>query len=249
MTRRFTLRIGEHLERPESKRDYNQKVFSAIAPRYGFFTWAASFLQDASWKRDLIAALPSWECPLALDLACGTGDITLMLAGRYPRGLAIGLDIAFPMLDLARRRNSRPNVRFVAGDMDRLALAAGSVEIITGGYALRNAPDLGRALDEISRVLKPGGVAAFLDFSKPAGRLAQAVEYWTLKFWGGLWGWLLHRNPDVHGYIAESLKRHPDRVRLRSLFRERGFEVVHSRLYFLGLTELLVVRYTAGSRR
>ena len=242
MAQRFKLRIGEHLESPEAKRYFNEKVFSEIAPRYGFITRALSFWRDASWKRELIAALPAWESPLSADLACGTGDVALLLAASYPKGLVIGLDITFPMLDLARRRNTFPNVRFVAGDMGCLALAAGSVDIVTGGYALRNAPDLGSALDEIRRVLKPGGVAAFLDFSKPVGGLAQVFEYWTLKLWGGFWGWLLHRNPDVYGYIAESLKRHPDRDRLRDLFCERGFLVVCSCVYFFGFTELLVVR-------
>ena len=242
MAGRFTLRIGAHLESPETKRYYNRRVFSEIAPKYRFITRALSFRRDASWKRELIASLPAVVSPLSVDLACGTGDLTLLLAERYPRGIVVGLDITTPMLDLATRRNTFSNVCFIAGDMGSLPLAPGSVDILTGGYALRNAPDLGTALDEIRRVLKPGGVAAFLDFSKPAGRLAQTLEYWSLKLWGGFWGSLLHRNPEVYGYIAESLRRHPDRVRLRGLFEERGFRVVSSRLHFLGVMEALVVR-------
>jgi ubiquinone/menaquinone biosynthesis methyltransferase len=241
MARRFTLRIGEHLDSPETKRCYNQKLFAEIAPRYRFITRALSFWRDAGWKRDLIAALPAMESPLSVDLACGTGDITLLVASRYPKGSVIGLDVTLAMLDLARRRSSCPNVRFIAGDMGCLPLPPDSVDVVTGGYALRNAPDLGIALDEIRRVLKPGGAAAFLDFSKPPARLAQSFEYWTLRLWGGFWGCLLHGNPEVYGYIAESLRRHPDRGRLRDLFRDKGLEVVSSRLYFFGITEMLVV--------
>ena len=60
--------------------------------------------------------------------------------------------------------------------------------------------------------------------------------------WAGFWGLLLHRNHEVYGYIAESLQGFPDRVRLRDIFRDKGFTVMASRLYFFGITELLVVR-------
>jgi len=242
MAPRFTLRIGDHLDTPEKKRFYNEKVFAEIAPRYDFITRALSFWRDGSWKRDLIAALPAWEAPLCVDLACGTGDITFLLARKYPDGRVAGLDITAPMLDLASRRNTFPNVRFINLDMGRLAFAAESVDVVTGGYALRNAPDLETMIEEIHKVMRPGGVAAFLDFSKPEGRLAQRMEYWTLKLWGGFWGILLHRNPEVYGYIAESLARFPNRLRLQSLFQEGGFAVVSTRLYFFGITQLLVVR-------
>ncbi|MEN6536362.1 MAG: class I SAM-dependent methyltransferase [Bryobacteraceae bacterium] len=236
------LKIGGHLDTPDGKKEFCRRLFTEVAPRYDFITRALSFWRDASWKRDLIAALPSRPAPICLDLACGTGAITFLLGQRYPGGRIIGADITALMLDLASRRNVLSNVHLVNLDMGRLAFAADSVDVVTGGYALRNAPDLETAIGEIDRVLKPGGVAAFLDFSKPEGPLGQHIEYWILKLWGGFWGAILHRNPEVYGYIAESLSRFPDRVRLHDLFRKRGFAVVLSRLYFRGITELLVVR-------
>ncbi len=242
MAERFTLKIGDHLKTPEKKKYYNEKVFAEIAPKYDFITRALSFWRDKYWKRDLVAALPESESPLCVDLACGTGDIAFLLAAKYPQGRIVGLDITEPMLDLARGRSTFPNVRFVNQDMGCLDFAAGSVDMITGGYALRNAPDLEVAVEAILRVLKPGGVAAFLDFSKPNARLPQRVEYWILKLWTGFWGMLLHRNHEVYSYIAESLRDFPDRVRLREIFEGKGFTVMASRSYFFGITGLLVVR-------
>jgi len=242
MAERFTLKIGDHLKTPEKKKYYNEKVFAEIAPKYDFITRALSFWRDKYWKRDLIAALPACETPLCVDLACGTGDITFLLAAKYPQGHIVGLDITEPMLNLARGRNAFPNVSFVNQDMGCLDFAAGSVDMITGGYALRNAPDLEVVVEAILRVLKPGGVAAFLDFSKPNNRLSQRVEYWILKLWTGFWGTLLHRNHEVYSYIAESLQSFPDRVRLRDIFQGKGFTVMASRSYFFGITGLLVVR-------
>ncbi len=133
MAQRFTLRIGDHLKTPETKRYYNEKVFTEIARKYDFITRALSFWRDSHWKRDLIASLPPGESPLCVDLACGTGDIAFLLAGKYPQGRIVGLDITESMLDLARRRNTFPNVRFASQDMARIEFAAESVDIITGG--------------------------------------------------------------------------------------------------------------------
>lgn len=242
MSSRFVLKIGDHLENAETKRYYTERNFSEVAPRYDFITRALSFGQDAAWKRMLISWLPSHESPVCLDLACGTGDIAFLLADKYPCGRIAGVDITEPMLDIARHRNTHPNVSFANQDMGSLDIVSESVDIVTGGYALRNAAELATAIDEIGRVLKPGGVAAFLDFSKPDRKIPQKIEYWGLKTWTGMWGTLLHGNHEVYGYIAESLRRFPDRPHLRDIFRDKGFSVIDSRLFFGGVTELLMVQ-------
>lgn len=242
MSQRFTLKIGDHLNSADKKRFYNKQLFAEIAPRYNFITRVLSFWCDAAWKRNLVAALPAEEKPFCLDLACGTGDLTLLLADKYPHGRIVGLDITEPMLVLARARSTHPNVQFINQDMNFLKFDPKSADIISGGYALRNAPDLGTTVDEIHRVLKPGGIAAFLDFSKPVGRFSQHLQYWVLKIWTGIWGVVLHRNHEVYGYIAESLRRFPDREALRRMLEDKGFTIVDSQLYFLGITDLLVIR-------
>lgn len=164
LTPRFTLKLGDHLDSADKKRFYNEQLFTEIAPRYDFVACALSFWRDAAWKRDLIAALPGQEKPFCLDLACGTGDIALLLAEKYPPGEVVGLDITEPMLALARARSTRPNVRFINQDMGALPFGPATVDIVSGGYALRNAPDLGKTLDEIHRVLKPEEAPRFSIF-------------------------------------------------------------------------------------
>jgi ubiquinone/menaquinone biosynthesis methyltransferase len=242
MAQRFTLKIGDHLLTAETKRAYTEKVFSEVARKYDFITRALSFRQDAVWKNDLINLLPPHKAPVCVDLACGTGDISFLLANKYPHSRITGLDIAEPMLDIARRRNMSPNIRFTRQNMGDLVVASESADIVTGGYALRNAPDLEEIIGEVHRILKPGGTAAFLDFSKPESPFLQRLEYWILKIWGGFWGIVLHGNPEVYGYIAESLQHFPDRVRLRKMFWNKGFLVRAYRSHFFGMTAILVVR-------
>jgi demethylmenaquinone methyltransferase/2-methoxy-6-polyprenyl-1,4-benzoquinol methylase len=239
---RFALKARDHVRDPERKRFFNERHFAEAAPRYDIATRAMSLGRDAAWKRALVAALPDHPSPACVDLACGTGDVALLLAERYPAGTVVGLDIAEPMLALARERNRHPNLRFLNGDMGALPLADGSVDLVTGSYALRNAPDLGEALAEIRRILKADGAVAILDFSRAESRLLRKFQYLLLKGWCGLWGFLLHGTPAIHGYVAESLEVFPGRRRFVGILRAAGFEVASSRRFFLGVTELALLR-------
>ena len=231
-----------HLDQPDAKRNYNRTHFAEAASHYDFVTKVLSFGGDAVWKRRLVDAL-SDEPATALDLACGTGDVCFLLAKRFSNSDVEGLDLTREMLDIAEQRNDfGDRVRFIQGDICNLPQANDSEELVTGSYALRNAPDLPMALQEIHRVLKPGGVAAFLDFSKSPSRTAQKIQSGLLRFWGGLWGLLLHGNPSVHGYIAASLRSYPDRQQLDGYFKTAGFEPISSRLFYGGMTELILLR-------
>jgi demethylmenaquinone methyltransferase/2-methoxy-6-polyprenyl-1,4-benzoquinol methylase len=240
-TRRFSLKIKDHLHAPGSKRTYNEQHFSAAASRYDFATRAMSLGRDAAWKRQLVAALPEVPAPLCVDLACGTGDITFLLAARYPKGQVLGIDLTEPMLALAHARNRCTQVDFICGDMAETGLTKGCADIITGSYAVRNAPELRQAFHEIHRILKPSGVVALLDFSKPPNLYLQRLQCIILKYWCGFWGLVLHGNPEVHAYIAASLQAFPDREHLRTMIHESGFEVSYSRRFYFGVLELLVL--------
>jgi len=239
---RFALKARDHVGVPERKRRFNELHFEEAAPRYDIATRAMSLGRDGAWKRALVSALPEWPAPSCVDLACGTGDVAFLLAARYPRGSVAGVDIAPEMLAIAGERNRFPNVRFERGDMGALPFPDHSVDIVTGSYALRNAPDLRIAIAEIRRVLKPGGVVAVLDFSRPENPVLQKVQYFLLRGWCGFWGFLLHGTPEVHGYVAESMKVFPTRRRFLEILREERFAVISSRRYFFGITEILVLR-------
>ena len=237
----------DYLDDPEKKRIFNRLLFAEVAPKYDFVTRALSFGRDQAWKRQLIASCPSEpEAPRCVDLACGTGDICRSLATRFPEAQITGIDLSDDMLAIARKlqteESSPSTLDWRCEDMGRTSIESASVDIVTGGYALRNAPELDVALKEIERILKPGGHAAFLDFSKSPNRLIAAVTHGLLKLWGGLWGLLLHRNPDVYGYIAGSLARFPDRRLLNQKIESTGLEVQKSKLFYVGMLQLLVIR-------
>jgi len=234
--------IADDIDTPAKKRHFNQQHFAVSAKRYDLATRAMSLGRDPSWKKQLIASLPPGGTPNCLDLATGSGDLAFLLARAYPKGKVIGLDLTTEMLQLAKARNRYDHLDFTCADMATTGLATGSFDIITGSYALRNAADLGEVLAEIQRLLKPGGYAAFLDFSKPASLAAQKSQYRLLKSWCGLWGLLLHGDPGIHAYIADSLKQFPDRKNFHLLIEKTGLELIASRLFYAGMLELSLLR-------
>ncbi|MGI9239346.1 MAG: ubiquinone/menaquinone biosynthesis methyltransferase [Verrucomicrobiales bacterium] len=238
----FRPSLGEELDQPDRKRELNREIFTKIAREYDLICKLLSFGRDLAWKRKMVRELPDLSDPACVDLAAGTGDISFYLGERYPGGRVTGIDLTEKMIEVADGRNTLPNVHFEIGDMAGLELADASTDVVTGGYALRNAPVLREAVREVHRILKPGGLAAFLDFSKPRNRFGQFLNIASLKFWTSLWGLILHRKPWVYGYIADSLAKFPDREAMEELFREEGFEIVERKLHFFGVMEKIVIR-------
>src|SRR6185436_10713848 len=188
----MTPSLYKTLATPDGKRRYVRALFATIADRYDFITVALSYGQDQRWKRRVIALADPRQGLRVLDLATGTGDLAFAAAARGAR--VVGLDITYRMIELARRKSEpsppkrvgaegehkpepaspklagaegerRRALHFLVGDMLALPFPAASFDIVTTGYGLRNVPDLAQAIDEIRRVLAPGGRVVSLDFN------------------------------------------------------------------------------------
>jgi demethylmenaquinone methyltransferase/2-methoxy-6-polyprenyl-1,4-benzoquinol methylase len=216
------MRLRDRIATAEGKRRYVRTLFATIADRYDLITVVFSYGQDRRWKRRLLdlAAPPAGAA--VLDLATGTGDIAFAFASRGAQ--VVGLDITARMIELARiKAPSGAPAAFLVGDMLALPFPASSFDIVTTGYGLRNVPDLPRAIDEIVRVLKPGGQALSLDFDRPSNALVRTVYLWYLILVGGAVGWLLHRDPDTYRYIPASIRQYPGAAAVGRLMQQRGF--------------------------
>jgi demethylmenaquinone methyltransferase/2-methoxy-6-polyprenyl-1,4-benzoquinol methylase len=244
MKPRFEFDPQADFASPERKQQITREVFARLAPAYDRFTPGLSFWRDRSWKRDMIQRLPPATQPACLDLACGTGDLCFLLAARFPAGRILGTDITDAMLDLARVRNHSANIEFANADMMQTGLPSASFDLVTGGYALRNAPDLDRALAEIARLLKPGGAAAFLDFSNPPQPALRKLYKILLHVWASAWGLAMYGNPKLFTYITASLNAFPDRVELRRRCAAHGLSTTGSRLHMFGLLETIFLQKT-----
>jgi ubiquinone/menaquinone biosynthesis methyltransferase len=225
---------------PQSKRTYVRTLFATIADRYDLITALLSYGQDARWKRELVSLADVRAGERALDLAAGTGDIAFAVAARGAK--ATGLDITHRMLQLASAKSSAAS--FITGDMASLPFATGAFDLVTTGYGLRNVPDLNTAIDEIARVLKPGGRLLSLDFNRPENAVVRAVYLSYLTIVGSTLGWVLHRDPDTYRYIPASIRRYPGARGVADRLAARGFDRVTVIPLLFGLMSLHVAART-----
>ncbi|MFL6214529.1 MAG: ubiquinone/menaquinone biosynthesis methyltransferase [Blastocatellia bacterium] len=220
------LNLKEHVASKEKKQSYANRLFETIAARYDFFTAFMSYGMDRGWKREMIRMLDLNGDETTLDIACGTGDIAFMTAARLTTGRAIGLDITQAMLDIAERKRIEhhiENVCFHRGDIMRMPFADATFDCVTGGYALRNVPDVACALTEIERVLKPGGRLLSLDFGHPPNPVYRRAYLHYLTVVGSLVGLMMHGDADTYRYIPETLKLYPGQRGVREMMEAAGF--------------------------
>ncbi|HVV68862.1 MAG TPA: class I SAM-dependent methyltransferase [Gammaproteobacteria bacterium] len=242
----FKQKIQVWLGLPALKRENLETLFTVSAPKYHLATRTLSLGRDHAWKKILIDNLPLLQAPSCVDIACGSGDLSFLLAQRYTEGSVVAIDYNPLMLQLAEANNSYANIQFVRADMCNLDnVASDSVDLVTGGYALRNASDLNKVLDEIKRILKVGGTAAFLEFSRPQSQVMQKIQYYILKSWGGLWGLLLHGNYEIYAYLAESLAVFPTHNELLAKLVQQGFGEISSRSLFCGMLKIITCKKAA----
>jgi demethylmenaquinone methyltransferase/2-methoxy-6-polyprenyl-1,4-benzoquinol methylase len=215
------MSLREEIATPEGKSRYVRRLFATIADRYDFITGFLSYGQDRRWKRRLVDLAAPRRSARALDLAAGTGDIAWEVERRGAD--VVALDITFRMIELARRKAAGRRVHLLVGDMTRLPFPDESFDLVTTGYGLRNVPDLALAIDELFRVVRPGGQVLSLDFNRPENPLLRVAYLGYLTLVGGALGSLLHGDADTYRYIPESLRRYPGGVAVAQMLRARGF--------------------------
>ena len=243
------MKLRATISTPEGKRRYVRRLFATIADRYDFITRFLSYGQDRRWKRRVVRLADVRSDDRILDLACGTGDLLFEAAANGQR--AVGLDVTFRMLELARTRPETRDGRsepfhFITGDMVALPFRDAQFDLITTGYGLRNVPDLARSLSEIHRVLAPGGRMLSLDFNRPRNPIVRAAYLTYLTIVGSALGLALHGDPDTYRYIPESIRHYPGAHGVARMMEQHGFVDVRVVPVLFGFMAIHIARKPSG---
>ncbi len=204
-----------------------RQMFGRVARRYDLLNHLLSFQMDRYWRWRTVRRLrPLLERPEAvvIDLCCGSGDLTLAL-GRAGPARVFGCDFSRPMLAEARRKAAGTSVagRLFEADALRLPLASGSANLLTVAFGFRNLASYRAGLEEMLRVLKPGGVAAILEFSRPPNPVFRRLyEFYSTRILPAVGHWI-SGDPDAYSYLPESVRRFPDGPTLAEEMRSVGF--------------------------
>jgi len=187
-------------------------MFDRISGRYDLLNSVMTAGLHHRWRQRAAERAELQPGDAALDVCCGTGDLTLELAGRVsPGGHAIGCDFSEPMLDLAREKASERGAggaRFEWADALKLPYDDGRFDAVTVGFGVRNLSDLDAGLAELSRVLRPGGRLVVLEITQPT-RPPLSIFYslWfdrVVPVLGRLAG-----DPEAYSYLPESVRSFP----------------------------------------
>lgn len=206
-------------------------LFAKIARRYDLLNDLQSFGLHRLWKRRVVQLANAKSGDRALDLCCGTGDISFTLAknGAETTGLDFSpqmLEIAESRRQISNRKSQIANLKFLQSDAQQLPFPDNSFDAITVGYGLRNLANLDRGLDEMVRVAKPGGRIISLDFGKPPNFLWRKMYFAHLRCSVPLIGLLFCGNAQAYAYILESLKHYPAQLAIAEKMRERKLQNV-----------------------
>jgi demethylmenaquinone methyltransferase/2-methoxy-6-polyprenyl-1,4-benzoquinol methylase len=218
-------------------------MFDRIAGRYDLLNRVMTMGVDKRWRRAAVKAARVRRGSDALDVCCGTGDITFLLAKAGARR-AVGVDFSSNMLVKARERVAGVDpavskaVEFVQGDALDLPFADDSFDALTVSFGVRNVASLEQAFSEFRRVVRPGGRVVCLEITRPASGPAKAFY--------GLWfhrivpvmGGVLGGDREAYTYLPRSTKAFPRPGRLASLMGERGLCEVTYRTFAGGIVAL-----------
>ena len=223
---------------------YVRGMFDQVAPRYDLVNHVLSFQVDKYWRWRTVARvqpiLDRAEA-LVLDLACGTGDLTLALT-RAGRARVIGSDFCHPMLTGAAAKKAR--LLFEA-DALTLPVASESVDLVTCAFGFRNFVNYRRGILEILRVLKPGGTVAILEFSTPPNAMFRgAYQFYSNRVLPRV-GALISGSKEAYTYLPESVKKFPVAEVLAEELRDAGFAEVEYELLTFGIVALHIARKAA----
>ncbi len=205
-------------------------MFSGIAGRYDLLNHVLSMNIDKRWRRLVRQKLqPILDDPnaLILDVACGTGDLSIELQ-THADASVIGTDFCRPMLAVAAEKNTKESlaIPYVEGDAMRLGFASDSFDAVTIAFGLRNLSNFSNGLAELRRVLKTGGRIVVLEFSSPV--IPGFRQLFNLYFTRVLprIGGAVSGSRGAYEYLPDSVSKFPDQKRLVSMMMETGFDSV-----------------------
>jgi demethylmenaquinone methyltransferase/2-methoxy-6-polyprenyl-1,4-benzoquinol methylase len=197
-------------------------MFGRIAGRYDLLNHLLSFNLDRRWRAravNRVSDVLARPDARVLDLCCGTGDVLLSMEARK-KCAAFGSDFCHPMLVEAKRKVASP---LFEADALMLPLRDGSLDLITIAFGFRNLANYRRGLEELARVLKPGGTVAILEFSQPENRVFGALYSFfstrVLPWVGGM----ISGSRDAYSYLPESIRKFPAAEELAIEMRSAGF--------------------------
>ena len=227
-----------------SKKRQVAKMFNHIALRYDFLNHFLSLGIDRYWRRKAISKLRERHVNNLLDIATGTADLAIEAAKLKPSKI-FGIDISTEMLEIGKKKIKKKKldqiIQLLEGDCEDLIFEDNKFDAVTVAFGVRNFQDLEAGLEEMRRVLKPGGTAVILEFSQPKNFLFKKLyNFYSSRITPGI-GKVIAHDKEAYSYLHESVKAFPHGIDFCNILMNCGYKNIH----FTPLTFGIATIYTA----
>ncbi|UBH07625.1 demethylmenaquinone methyltransferase [Macrococcus armenti] len=209
----------------QEKSELVHNVFQNVSTKYDRLNDIISFNQHKSWRKYTMKQMDVKKGSKALDVCCGTGDWTIQMAQAVGKnGHVIGLDFSENMLSVAQEKtNHIQNIELIHGNAMALPFEDNIFDYTTIGFGLRNLPDYKKGLEEMYRVLKPGGMIVVLETSHPTMPVFKQGYKLYFKYVMPLFGKVFAKSMKEYSWLQQSAFEFPDKYTLAHLMAETGF--------------------------
>jgi demethylmenaquinone methyltransferase/2-methoxy-6-polyprenyl-1,4-benzoquinol methylase len=222
-----------------TKKQQVADMFNRIAFRYDFMNRFLSGGIDLSWRKKAIKELKEIEPQMILDVATGTADVAIMMSKYLHPKKIIGIDISEGMLDLGRDKiaNHKLNgvIELQAGDSEAINFPDSTFDAVTVAFGVRNFGNLEKGLEEMLRVLKPGGKLVVLEFSKPRQFFFKRIYSLYMKTAAAGIGKFVAKNREAYEYLNESVNAFPERENFLDILEKSGYRNTYLKTLSLGI--------------
>lgn len=228
----------------KSKKEQIVLMFNNIAYKYDFLNHTLSLGIDKIWRNRAIKELKGINPKLILDVATGTGDFAIAAAKKLTPNQIIGVDISEKMMDVGKQKVIKKKlnsiISFEVGDCESLRFPDNSFDATLTGFGVRNFENLQKGLQEIHRVLKPGGIAVILEFSMPTKFPIKQFYLFYFRFILPFIGKLLSKDTSAYTYLPDSVSAFPYGNAFVAETQKAGFTHTKYKTLSFGITTLYI---------
>lgn len=225
-----------------SKQEQIRRMFDKIAPSYDRLNHALSLGIDRRWRRTAVDALGTHQPQQILDIATGTGDFALLLAKRIKPQHIVGADISEGMMAVGREKVKEEGLQNVISfqyeDCMQLSFPDGSFDAVTSSYGVRNFQNLDKGLQEMQRVLRPGGHLLIVELTPPPCFPMKQLFWLYAHVVMPLLGRLISHDDSAYTYLPASMEAFPQPEQMEGILRKAGFTEVQWRRFTFGISTM-----------
>lgn len=223
-----------------------KEIFSTITPRYDFLNHFLSLRRDIAWRRFAVKKMDFFQTNRFLDVACGTGDLSIEAAMQYPHIAVTGTDFVDEMIRIGRQKTEEKGlvgrISLLTGDALHLPFRDNTFDVAAMAFGIRNIPNREKALREMLRVIVPGGQVMILEMTFTRNRLFQSFYKIYLNRVLPALAKRFSSNPGAYHYLADSIMNFPTPQEFSNLMENVGIQNVAAFSLTLGVTYLHIGR-------